>query len=171
MPLNRTRYLQTRSIHNALAQYQNEVIIPHCQSCKRPCCKLTDVVLEFDWRHLVAFYQIEQGQKAFDRSLRDNTGPSYIRKQADRYYSHGSPCPAYDAATHRCRQYNSRLKPVGCNDFPVYLDDQRIVADKRCEAVDGADLIGRLKKIYPGRDFIKHTDPHFPVLVYIDLAD
>ena len=128
------------------------------------------MVLEFDWRHLVSFYGITAGQKAFDRSLRDGSGPAYIRKQADLYYTHGSPCPAYDETSRRCRHYQSRLKPENCSDFPLYLDDKTIVADGRCEALESGRLLTRLRELYPARSFIAQPDRDFPYLIYIECS-
>lgn len=168
MPFSKSRRQYIGPIKIALTQYQNQVIINHCQACLRPCCKLTDVVLEFDWRHLCRLYRIDLGQKAFDRSLRDGSGPVYIRKQAGRYYTHGSPCPAYDIESRRCGHYHSRSKPESCSDFPVYLDDRTIVADTRCEALDADDLLCVLKETFPRLEFKSRRHPDFPVLHYID---
>ena len=168
MPHKRPQLSHTRSIQTALGQYQEQVIIPHCRECQRPCCKLTDVVLEFDWRHLQAFYAIEQGQKAFDRSLRDGTAPHYIRKQGELYFTHGDPCPGYDQVARTCRYYRSDLKPENCADFPLYLDDTTIVADTRCEALDADKLLASLRSEFPLLRFRAQADPDYPVLVYID---
>lgn len=129
---------------------------------------LTDVVLEFDWKHLRELYAIALGQKAFDRSLRDGSGPEYVRKQAGLYYTHGSPCPAYDEATRRCRHYRSRLKPDSCTDFPLYLDGDTIVADLRCEAMHKDRLLAHLQNTLPTRRFSLRQHPTFPILIYID---
>ncbi len=126
------------------------------------------MVLEFDWKNLRELYSIALGQKAFDRGLRDGSGPNYVRKQAGLYYTHGSPCPAYDNVTRRCRHYNDRLKPDNCTDFPLYLDGQTIVADLRCEAVDKANLLDLLQKTWPTKQFHARPDPDFPILIYID---
>ena len=170
MPRNKMRYSRKRSIHNALAQYQQQVIIPHCRSCQRPCCRLTDVVLEFDWQHLSTLYKINQEKKTFDRSLRDGTGPVYIRKQKGTYYTHGSPCPAYDNRSGKCQVYQSRLKPVNCSYFPLYMDGQTVVADKRCEAVNETDLLNLLHTLFNKLSFTKHPDRQFPFLIYVDFT-
>ena len=170
MPRQRKRYSDTRALQQALDQFQAQVIIPHCQVCTRPCCKLTDVVLEFDWPHLRALYDIELGQAAFDRSLREGSGPTHVRKQAGRYYTHGAPCPAYDEVTRHCRQYHSSLKPQGCTDFPLYLDGKTIVADLRCEAMDQARLLEHLHQALPTLRLRARADPDFPILIYIDCS-
>lgn len=168
MPHNSKRYPNKSALQQTLNQYQDQVIISHCQVCRRPCCQLTDVVLEFDWKNLRELYSIELGQKAFDRSLREGSGPEYVRKQAGLYYTHGSPCPAYDDVARRCRHYHSRLKPDNCTDFPLYLDGETIVADLRCEAVDKERLLDQLQKALPTWRFRAKPDPDFPILIYID---
>lgn len=168
MPHNSQRYATKNALQRSLNKYQTREIISHCQVCRRPCCKLTNVVLEFDWKHLRKLYSIELGQNAFDRSLRDGSGPEYVRKQAGLYYTHGSPCPAYDDVTGRCRHYHSRLKPDNCTDFPLYLNGETIVADLRCEAMDKDRLLTQLQHALPTRRFSTRPDPEFPILVYID---
>lgn len=168
MPHNVQRYATKYILQHFITQYQDEEIIPHCQDCQRPCCKLTDVVLEFDWNHLRSLYGIELTQKAFDRCLRDGSGPEYVRKQAGLYYTYGSPCPAYDDVTRCCRHYNSRLKPGNCTDFPLYLDGETIVADLRCEAMFKARLLSLLQNALPTRRFTTRPNPEFPCLIYID---
>ena len=167
MPTSRSRSAR-RQIHTTLAQYQHQVIIKHCPACRRPCCMLTDVVLEFDWRDLCSFYGFDDRQKTFDRGLRNGSGPAYIRKQAGLYYVHGSPCPAYDEHAHQCRYYQSPLKPQNCSDFPVYLDGRSIVADTRCEALDLNNLLQALKAAAPTMDFTTQPHPDFAVLNYIE---
>ena len=169
MPPMKKRLTQTKSLQNTLSRYQAQVIIPHCRRCLKPCCNLTEVVLDFDWRHLVPFYQIDLGQHAFDRSLRDGSGPAHIRKQDGLYYAHGSPCPAYNSSQRRCNYYQSSAKPSNCSDFPIYLDGLSIVADKRCEAVNETDLLNALTRIFTGRRFNMQTNRQFPQLVYIDM--
>lgn len=168
MPHNAQRYATKHTIQQSITQYQTREIISHCQTCRRPCCKLTDVVLEFKWKRLRELYNIEMSQKAFDRSLRDGSGPEYVRKQARLYYTHGSPCPAYDEVTCRCRHYQSRLKPDNCTDFPLYLDDETIVADLRCEAMNKDRLLSQLQNALPTRRFIAKPNSEFPILIYID---
>lgn len=168
MPQNLARY-DIRRIKTTLAQYQEQVIICHCKSCQRPCCKLTDVVLEFDWRRLKRFYTIDVSQKAFDYGLRHEQIPEYIRKQDGLYYAHGSPCPAYNIERHQCRYYSNSLKPQNCTDFPVYLDGGTVVADTRCEALDVNDLLHALRSNNTDRKFSTGQHPEFPMLNYIDI--
>jgi Fe-S-cluster containining protein len=168
MPHHIQRYATKNILQQSIKQYQSREIISHCQVCQRPCCKLTDVVLEFDWKHLRELYRIELGQKAFDRSLRDGSGPEYVRKQMGLYYTHGSPCPAYDEVTRRCRHYHSRLKPDNCTDFPLYLDGETIVADLRCEAMNKDRLLAQLQSALPNLRFRSKPDPKFPMLIYFD---
>ncbi|MDH5409485.1 MAG: YkgJ family cysteine cluster protein [Gammaproteobacteria bacterium] len=170
MPRNQKRCSHKRSIQNALALYQKQVIIPHCRDCQRPCCRLTDVVLEFSWQHLSAMYQLGHDKKAFDNSLRNGTGPTYIRKQNDTYYTHGSPCPAYDTTSGQCQVYRKNIKPDNCSDFPLYMDGKMIVVDKRCEAANDTELLGQLEKLFNKLSFTRHPDTQFPFLIYIDFT-
>ncbi|MDH5178290.1 MAG: YkgJ family cysteine cluster protein [Gammaproteobacteria bacterium] len=168
MPRHKKRVSSQRSIQTVLDQYQRQVIIPHCHRCTKPCCSLNEVVLEFDWKQLQDFYQLETGQNAFDRSLKNGTGPHWIRKKNDLYYAHGSPCPAYDTASRRCSYYQSRLKPQNCSDFPVYLDNETIVLDSRCEAAGVENLISALQEKFPARVFTCRRSARLPVLLYIE---
>jgi Fe-S-cluster containining protein len=129
----------------ALKDHQDRVIIPHCPSCSRPCCRLTDLVLDLDWTEVQTLYRIGSSKRAFDAKLRDGSGPTSIRAQDGRYFAHGEPCPAY-GADQRCGVYNTKAKPIGCSDFPVYIDGDVVVADKRCEALDPAALQQTLRK-------------------------
>jgi len=168
MPHKSQRYAVKNALQQSINQFQAQEIISHCQTCQRPCCKLTDVVLEFDWDHLRELYQIQLCQKHFDRGLRDGSGPAYVRKQAGLYYTHGSPCPAYDEELLRCRLYHSRLKPDNCSDFPLYLDGEVIVADLRCEAMNKDRLLAQLQNDLPARQFTARPDPEFSILIYIE---
>lgn len=120
------------------ARFQDEHIIPHCVKCAQPCCKLDDVVLDLSFAQVQTLYRIGSTKKAFDQAL-----PPMIKRQGDRYYAHGTTCPAYDTATKLCRVYTTKAKPEGCTDFPIYVDDgdsdddadALLVADRRCEAV------------------------------------
>ena len=143
--------------------FERDVVIPHCASCSRPCCGLTDVVLELSFQQVDALYQIGKPQKDFDRAL-----PSMIKKQGDRYYAHGAACPAFNTADHRCRVYETKTKPQECSDFPVYDDDDVITADRRCEAVDAnlADLRRRLRAAVSDPALLVDEEPdgEFPEL-------
>ena len=126
----------------AARAFEQDVVIPHCVACARPCCGLSDVVLELNFQQVQALYKIEKPKKAFDRAL-----PTSIKKQGDRYYAHGEPCPAYDLTTKPCGVYGSDLKPQECSDFPVYSDGDVVTADLRCEALRAGldDLRKRLR--------------------------
>jgi len=100
-------------------------VLPHCPRCARPCCALTDVVLDLSPREASALYGI----------TKKSALPASLRRQRGRFYAHGAPCPAFDLVTHRCGVYDTDAKPVGCTDFPLYRDGDEVVADLRCEAV------------------------------------
>ncbi len=104
-------------------------MIPHCPRCSRPCCALTDVVLDLSFAEVKGLYRITSSKKAFDRAL-----PPSIRAQGGRYYAHGNPCPAFDLTSQTCGVYGTDLKPRGCSDFPVYEDGDAVTVDLRCEA-------------------------------------
>lgn len=145
----------------AARSFEADVVIPHCVACSRPCCGLSDVVLALDFAQVQALYRIERPKKEFDRAL-----PSSIRKQGERYYAHGEPCPAFDLTTKKCRVYATAQKPQECTDFPVYGDfgegDGVVTADLRCEALR-ADLDGlraRLRAVEPA--VVEERDEAFP---------
>ncbi len=104
--------------------WERDVVLPHCPQCTRPCCALTDVVLDLSFAEAQALYRITKKDPL----------PQQLRKQRGRYYAHGARCPAFDD-DHRCRVYHTPHKPQGCSDFPLYDDDGELVADLRCEAV------------------------------------
>ncbi len=115
------------------ADVQRELIVPHCPRCTRPCCALTDVVLDLSFHEVRALYRIEKSQRDFDRAL-----PLQLKKAQGRYFAHQTPCPAFESATHRCTVYGTADKPQGCTDFPVYRDGDGLTVDLRCEAAVAA---------------------------------
>lgn len=141
----------------AARAFEDDVVIPHCVSCARPCCGLTDVVLELDFQQVKDLYKIERSKKELDRAL-----PSSIRKQGERYYAHGEACPAYDLTTKKCRVYATKTKPQECSDFPLYGDGDVVTVDLRCEAVAAhvEALRARLRAAVPG--VVEARDAEFP---------
>ena len=113
-----------KGAHDVVVAFQREHVIPHCPQCSRPCCALTDVVLDLSFAEVKGLYRITSSKKDFDRAL-----PSSIRTQGGRYYAHGSPCPAFDTTAQTCRVYATSTKPVGCSDFPVYEDGDAVTED------------------------------------------
>lgn len=116
----------------AAKQWERDVVIPHCASCTRPCCALTDVVLELSAAEAETLYHITPSSPRL---------PSTVRAAGGRFYAHGAPCPAFATSTQRCTIYDTGRKPQGCADFPVYANDDVVTADTRCEAV-AANLAG-----------------------------
>jgi Fe-S-cluster containining protein len=142
----------------AAKAWERDVVIPHCRQCSRPCCALTDVVLDLSPREVQTLYRIGPSTKAQDL-------PSTIRRQGQRFFAHGQPCPAFDTDSHRCGVYDTDEKPSGCSDFPVYADGDGITADRRCEAVK-ANLAGLedalVEALDDGATLTVATDPDFP---------
>ncbi len=136
-------------------KFEADVVIPHCSVCKRPCCALTDVVLDLSFTEAAGLYAIGTNKKKdFDANL-----PAAIKKQGPRYYAHGTPCPAYDVEGHRCEVYETPKKPRGCSDFPIYSDGDGVTADLRCEAVFAArESLQPLLQAAVGDDVIVHED-------------
>ena len=155
-----------QKLAGAAAGYQREVVIPHCSECSRPCCRLDPLVLELDWRQLKGLWRIEESRRAFDKRLSSGNGPEEIRAADGLYFAHGKVCPAYDEAGKSCRVYGQGLKPVGCSDFPVYEDEDAVIADLRCEAVDLDALVERLAHAV-GSEYriVRSPDKAFPFLV------
>lgn len=118
-----------KGAHDVVDAFQREHVIPHCARCSRPCCALTDVVLDLSFAEVKGLYRITSAKRDFDRAL-----PSSIRTQGGRYYAHGAPCPAFDTTAQTCRVYGTATKPEGCSDFPVYEDGDAVTVDLRCEA-------------------------------------
>ena len=112
-------------IVKAAKAFESDVVIPHCSVCTRPCCALTDVVLDLSLREATALYAIEKARPL----------PAALRRHQGRFFAHGTPCPAYDVGGHRCRVYGTPAKPQGCSDFPIYADGDVVTIDLRCEAV------------------------------------
>ncbi|MDP2341706.1 MAG: YkgJ family cysteine cluster protein [Deltaproteobacteria bacterium] len=142
----------------AAKAFEADVVVPHCCACERPCCGLTDVVLELSFPQVQALYSITKKKREFDAAL-----PSMIRRQGDRYYAHGEPCPAYETKTQLCKVYATSTKPQSCSDFPVYDDGDAVTADLRCEAVRDQleGLRARLRAVAPGR-IVEERDPDHP---------
>ena len=140
-------------------------VLPHCPSCARPCCNLETLVLEFSWRQLRLLWGIRVPRGEFDERLAKGRGPAEVRTQDGVYYVHKKVCPAY--RDHLCAVYESDLKPSGCSDFPLYVDDRGdLLADLRCEALSldqvEAELRARLPPATPVR---RRPHPEFPFLV------
>ena len=150
----------------AAAAYQAAAIIPHCPSCRAPCCKLDKLVLDLNWKQVKTLWHIDLARPAFDQSLARGEEPKEIRAAHGRYYIHSKPCPAYDQSIPGCRIYGQPLKPAGCSDFPVYEDEGVVVADLRCEAVDLEQLSAHLAQaLGPDARISRSADPEFPFLV------
>jgi Fe-S-cluster containining protein len=124
-PSNATTIGRARLVARA-KQWERDVVIPHCAVCTKPCCALTDVVLELSAPEAETLYRITKTTQ---------TLPPSVRAQGGRLYAHGAPCPAYSVSAQRCSIYDTGRKPQGCDDFPVYGDDDGLTADTRCEAV------------------------------------
>lgn len=148
----------------AAITYQERVVIPHCASCTRPCCKLDELVLEMEWSQARALYKIGGTRHAFDQAVHEGTGPEDIRESFGRYYAHGKPCPAYDLETRRCAVYATPAKPAGCSEFPVYKDGNVVTADLRCEAVHADELHRHLEQ-ETGRPVQRAVDAQFSFFV------
>lgn len=118
--------------------FQNDVVIPHCSVCSRPCCALTDVVLDLSFTEVHTLYRIGGRTTAKNKREFDQRLPPTVRRQDGRYYAHGEPCPAYDVTGHACTVYGTPKKPQGCSDFPLYADGDGLTADLRCEAIAAA---------------------------------
>lgn|GEM_PF-894212 len=116
----------------AAKQWERDVVIPHCAVCTRPCCALTDVVLDLSAAEAETLYRITPSSPKL---------PPTVQASGGRFYAHGAPCPAFATSTQRCAIYDTGRKPKGCADFPVYADDDVVTADTRCEAV-AANLAG-----------------------------
>jgi Fe-S-cluster containining protein len=128
-------------LRKVLRTHQATHIIPHCPTCSRPCCALTDVVLDLSFTQLQKLYQITSTKRQLDAAVDAGRGPSWLKRAHGRYYTHEEPCPAYttDAAnpSHKhCAVYGTDAKPNGCDDFPLYVDGDVVVADRRCEAMN-----------------------------------
>ena len=159
-----------RAFPAVVAAIQERWILPHCPGCARPCCTLEDLVLEFTWRQLRLLWGIRKPRKEFDERLAQGKGPAEVRTQDGAYYVHKKVCPAYRDG--RCAVYDSDLKPSGCSDFPLYVDDRGdLLADLRCEALSlervEADLRTRLP---PGVTVRQRPHPEFPFLITFRVA-
>jgi Fe-S-cluster containining protein len=146
-----------KGVADVVADFQREVVIPHCPQCVRPCCALTDVVLDLSFAEVRGLYQITSSRRDFDRAL-----PSSIRTQNGRYYAHGAPCPAFHTTTHSCRVYGTRTKPRGCSDFPVYEDGDVVTVDLRCEAARSHLSVLRAELAHALGDVDERRDADFP---------
>jgi len=165
-----SRQYLTQHLVDAAAAYQNEVVIPHCPQCTKPCCKLDALVLELDWRELKTIWQLKASRKEFDQRLTAGKGPEEIRPANGLYYAHQKACPAY-APGQGCRVYNQDVKPPGCSDFPVYEDGGELMADLRCEAVEVDALSERIAQaVGAGYRVVTTADEQFPFLVTITLT-
>ena len=151
---------------SAAASYQATAVIPHCPTCRAPCCKLDKLVIDLSWKQVKTLWQINTARQEFDQSLANGQGPEEIRSANGRYYIHSKPCPAYDTGLPGCRIYGQALKPPGCSDFPVYEDENVIVADLRCESVNLDQLSDHLARaIGPDYRVTRSANPEFPFLV------
>jgi len=166
---SRRRLAKTLAI--AAAAYQAAAISPRCAACQRPCCRLDPLVLELDWQRLKALWQLDESRRAFDRRLAAGQGPEEIRAQDGIYYAHRKVCPAYDEIRRTCRVYAQELKPPGCTDFPVYADQDCVIADLRCEAVDIMALTVWIAGAV-GKDcrIVQSADEEFPFMVTLSVV-
>lgn len=166
MPPRPSRRSLASILANEAAAYQAAEIVPHCTACSEPCCKLSSLVLELEWKQLKSFWRIEESRASFDKRLATGKGPEEIREGNGLYYVHGKPCPAYDQNGGTCKVYGQNLKPVGCTDFPVYEDGSHLVADLRCEAVNIKAFSARIARAL-GDDYriVQSADRDFPFLV------
>jgi Fe-S-cluster containining protein len=156
----------SRILRQLADAYQAEVVIPHCHSCRRPCCRLETLVLELDWRRLKGLWELTISRGEFDRTLEAGKGPPEVRANGGLYYAHGRTCPAFDEGSGLCRVYGGPLQPLGCRTFPVYEDRGGLVADLRCEALDAEALAGRVRAALGGEFAVAaRPDPEFPFLV------
>lgn len=154
----------------AAARYQAEAVIPHCPSCAKPCCGLSALVLEMEWKQIKFLWKREESRTQFDQLLAAQQGPVEIRTANGLYYVHSKPCPAFDQAGVGCRVYDQPLKPAGCTDFPVYEDGTTITADLRCEAVKLDELIPVIAEAVEGAYQIgQSADRDFPFLVTLSV--
>jgi len=145
---------------------QQEVVLPHCPLCERPCCLLDRVVVEFTWEQVRALWNVRGPRRAFDRALRQGRGPPELREQEGLYYAHTQPCPAFRQG--RCAVYGTPLKPMGCTEFPVYPDRGGLRVDLRCEAVDLEAVEARIRSVVgPCPEIRRVEDPRFPFLVLL----
>ena len=143
--------------------FEAEVVIPHCAVCKRPCCALTDVVLDLSFSEVSGLYSIGTGKTSMRKPLPknefDRALPKTVKRQGNNYYAHGAPCPAYDVAGHSCTVYATPKKPRGCSDFPIYADGDGVTADLRCEAVAAARAaLQPLLQVAVGDDVVVNED-------------
>ncbi len=149
------------------ARYQAEAVVPRCARCREPCCRLATLALEFTWERLRAVWRIEESRAAFDARLARGEGPPELKAEGGLYYAHGRPCPAYRGGV--CAVYGTPAKPPGCTDFPVYVEDGALVADRRCEAVDLDDLEARLlAALGPRGRLRRRVDRAFPTLTRLE---
>ena len=152
------RCLSRRALLQAAKAFEADVVVPHCPACSRPCCGLSDVVLELSFPQEQRLYAITRPQKDFDAAL-----PPMIRKQGGAYFAHGAACPAFDTHSHRCGVYGTDAKPQSCSDFPVYDDGDAVTADLRCEAVrtNLEQLRARLAAVVAvsGGQLVEERDP------------
>jgi hypothetical protein len=160
-----------KTLAAAAAAYQAAAISPRCAACQKPCCQLDPLVLELDWQRIKALWQLDESRTAFDRRLASGKGPVEIRERDGIYYAHRKVCPAYDASRRTCRVYDQELKPPGCTDFPVYTDQDCVIADLRCEAVDLTALTAWIVRAI-GKDFriAQSADDEFPFIVTLSVA-
>ncbi len=153
------------------AAYQAAAISPRCATCQNPCCRLDPLVLELDWKRLKALWQLDESRRTFDRRLAAGKGPLEIRARDGVYYAHRKVCPAYDVTCRTCRVYDQETKPPGCTDFPVYTDQDFVIADLRCEAVDLVALTDWIARaIGIERRIIQSADEEFPFMITLSVV-
>ena len=145
-------------------------VLPHCRDCARPCCNLDSLVLELDWRQLRLLWGIRKPRREFDARLAQGKGPTEVRTQEGMYYVHKRVCPAYQDRI--CSVYGSDLKPAGCTDFPLYVDDGGgLLADLRCEALSLDRVEEELQALLPPAVRVhRRRNPEFPFLVTFRIA-
>lgn len=159
-----SRRIAPRTLRRIAREIQAEAVLPHCDRCRRPCCRLETLVLELDWRRLRALWGLRSSRREFDAALARGEGPPEIRPQDGLYYAHRRVCPAY--RERRCAVYDSPLKPTGCDDFPLYEEDGGLRADLRCEALDADRVEAAVRRaLPPGFRVRRRADPDFPFLV------
>ena len=147
--------------------YEARVVIPHCPSCSKPCCKPETVVLDMNWKQAQHLYQIRGTEQAFAQKLHDNEGPEHLKESHGKFFAHGAPSPAYDLGTKGCKVYGTPYKPHACSEFPIYADGDALTVDLRCEAVSLEDLDDELAQAKG--TVTRHANEQFPFLITYEI--
>ncbi len=150
-------------------RFKDRLLAPRCsETCTHSCCVLDRLSLELTAEQAEFLHALYRRGPALRRGAPDDWA-QHVRTDAQglQHLAHLT-CPAYDPRTRLCRIYRHALRNEGCDLFPLYVDDDRIVVDVRCDQIAVADVVHWLRAETGGRfAFTVRHDREWPCFYYL----